>query len=87
MIANCIFIANNSLGRQQTPNPVDTSQYGTWKPCITPHKGKLSVRNADSCAGLGSWKKRKLHGNNADMGLKVTRPEKEPTSKWSYFAR
>ncbi len=49
--------------------------------------GKLTVKLADSYAGLGCWKKRMLCCNDADISLNVTEHESEPTSNGSLIAR
>jgi hypothetical protein len=49
----------------------------TWKPCISPQKGKPTVRKADGDAGLRCWKKRMLPCNRVDTGFNVTRLRKQ----------
>lgn len=67
-----------SLRGQRSPS-VDsrslTQQYflsGTWKPCISPFLGKLTVRKAHGNAGLGGRKKQMPSCNGMDTGLNIT---------------
>ena len=55
-------------------------------PYLASFRGKRTVRRAHGCAGLGCRKKRMSSCNGADTGCNITRPEREPTSDWSFFA-
>lgn len=80
------FVAKDSLGRKQAPNPADSNKQNVetlYNSC----KGKHAVKYAYSYAGMGYQKKRKRRSNGVDTSLKVTRHESEPTSGWSFFAR
>ena len=74
-------------GRQQVPNPAQTSGAERGNPVSSPVKGRRPVRRADGGAGLGCRKKQRPPCNRADTGFNVTRHESEPTSDGCLFAR
>jgi hypothetical protein len=81
-----IFMAIKFPGQQQTPNPAHFSTRNV-ETLYNSRKGQQTARNAYGCEGLVGRKKRMRRGNSVDTGLNLTRPDRELTSDWSFFAR